>query len=91
MSAIGTVELALAREVAATLFEELGIQSYMYGVEPGTESLQVIIECAFDGGWERIVLDTSMTELLVVRNDPEARRALLNAWRDRLGSCKTTT
>lgn len=85
---LSTFDLAQAREITSELLEELGLEAYLFEVEPSSEQWLIKVECAIPEGWESVRLPIQKENLLVLRQDSSARRQLLDAWRDRLTACK---
>lgn len=81
-------ELIDAKEATADLLEHLGLDAYMFEVEPCEGPWQVHIECAHTGGWQTVTLATDRSQLLASRSDGPARQALIQDWRRRLADCR---
>lgn len=82
--AISTVELAQARDTVQEILEEMEVGSYGFDVEPAGRDWEVALEFVTDGGWRAIELKIPRAELQRARDNPGARRALLDDWRNRL-------
>ena len=85
---ISTMELAEAKEATAVLLGDLGLAAFLFEVEPRAGRWEVRVECAFDSGWQTVVLDVASERLLACRRDAAVRAALLDEWRERLAACK---
>lgn len=80
-------ELARAREVAGAILEELGLDAYMFEVEPGDRQWEIRVECAVQGGWEVVRLRAAKEYLLRGDEDAVAHQVLLDTWREALSAC----
>lgn len=80
-------ELARARQVTQLLLDELGLDAYLFEVEPRAGDWKVRIDCAVEQGWEAVVLTVSKDQLLASHRDPAVRGALLDVWDRRLSAC----
>lgn len=85
---ITTVELALAKDAAAALLEQLRLEAYLFEVEPNEGTWELRIDCAMEGGWQSSKLPVDKERLLASRSDGATRRALLSDWRQSLSVCK---
>lgn len=84
-----TVELSEASQAAAALLEELGLDAYLFEVEPHLDAeWELQVECAVDEGWQRLCIPIDKEALLASRHDEARRRELMDEWRERLGTCK---
>jgi hypothetical protein len=85
---VSTVELAKGRDTVASLLDELGVDAYLFEVEPrtaGTWDLQ--LECAIENGWERVVVPVARDQLLRCLDDEPTRRQVLEQLRAHLEAC----
>lgn len=82
------VELATAKEAVFALLDELGIEAYLFEVEPREGQWEVRVECAIEPGWESVMLPVDKFKLLTSREDAAVHAELLAAWRERLAACK---
>ena len=80
-------ELTNAKEAAARLLEQLGLEAYLFEIEPGEERWHLQVECAIDGGWQSTTLPVDKALLLASREDTAAQNQLLAQWRERLAAC----
>jgi len=83
------LELAQAKEAAAALLGQLGLEAFLFEVEPQDELWQVKVECAIENGWQTSTLPIAKALLLASQDDAGAREQLLSEWRERLAACKT--
>ena len=84
---ISTQELAQARELVGQLLEALGLDAYLFEVEPGESRWDVRVECAVQGGWTTCELQVEKRQLLDGVGDAAVRQALLDDWRRALSDC----
>lgn len=87
MSAVSMQELARARETVGALLEALGLEAYLFEVEPRDGQWLIRVECAVAGGWTSRRLTAAADLLQGGAGDGPARRALLQAWREALAPC----
>lgn len=88
--ALSMLDLAQAREAMAGLLDEIGLEAYLFDIQPKDAQWELKVECALDSreGWERIVLAVPGDILLASRHDPAARERLAGLLRERLADCK---
>ncbi|HKJ77397.1 MAG TPA: hypothetical protein VKA64_09350 [Gammaproteobacteria bacterium] len=84
---VSTVELSRARELVGDVLDEIGIDAYLFDIEPGEPDWQVRVECAVEGGWTRHTTVVAKERLLEASEDADARRALREEWERALGAC----
>ena len=85
---ITTEQLAQARDTLATLLDEIGLENYVFEVEPNERQWGIIVECAVDEGWERVQLKASEDYILRGKDDAILHQFLLEEWSDALKACK---
>lgn len=86
---VSVQELAKARGVTETLLDDLELGGYLYELEAFDNEWQVRLDCALDGGWASVTLPVERERLLACADDEQARRAMLESWRERLRSCRS--
>lgn len=86
---LSMIELSQAKEAAAALLGELGLEAFLFEIEPHAEHWQLTVECAIENGWQTTTLPVAKALLLASRDDAAARKHLLYEWRERLAPCKT--
>ena len=84
---LSTLEIANARENARSLLEELGLEAYLFELEPGAAHWQLRVDCAGDGHWQSLLIDVDADTLAAAATGGAARQQLLAAWGERLRSC----
>ncbi|HKL77227.1 MAG TPA: hypothetical protein VJ985_02510 [Gammaproteobacteria bacterium] len=87
--ALSGKELDRARAVAESLLEALGIEAYLFEVEPEAGADWVVrVECAVTEGWQTHRLTVPGERLLAGLDDADVREALGNEWREVLAECR---
>jgi hypothetical protein len=81
-------ELEQAREAVSALLDELGLEAYLFAVEPRDGNWEVKVECAVQEGWETVTLPVDIRLLLASPVDREARARLAQAWDAKLAACR---
>lgn len=88
--ALSVDDLMQAKDAVGRLLEQLGLQAYLFEVEPSGELWQVRIECATRDGWQALRLEVDATQLRECAADSAAKNELLQQWRERLAACQRT-
>jgi hypothetical protein len=88
--ALSMIDLAQARGVIIGLLDEIGLEAYLFEIEPKNAQWELKLECAMEAqeGWESITVEVSRDILLSSRNDPAARERLARLLREKLADCK---
>lgn len=84
---LASMDLIRAREAARQLLEQLGLETYLFELEPGQERWRLLVECEVGDGWRTTALDVSREELLASAADAAIFTRLLETWRARLDDC----
>lgn len=84
---LSTMELAEARQAVSDLLEQAGLDAYLFEVEPRQGHWELRLECAIPDGWQTLVLPVDKDSLLASRKDDDARRRLIDNWREQW-ACK---
>lgn len=79
-------ELMEAKEATAELLEQLGLENYVFEVEPGEGPWEVHLERPYDGDWQTVAIAVDRDRLLASRSSEAERQSLLADWRQRLDS-----
>jgi hypothetical protein len=89
MNPTSMTELAQARETTAELLEELGLESYLFAIEPRDDQWELKVDCVADqqGTWETVVVPVDKTALLACHQNTAERQRVLVEWRMRLADC----
>jgi tRNA(Ser,Leu) C12 N-acetylase TAN1 len=80
-------DLEGATEAARALLEELGLEAYLFAVEPREGDWELKLECALEDGWQTIALPVELDLLLASRTETDARSRLLRSWGSKLAAC----
>jgi hypothetical protein len=83
-------ELAAAREVTAGLLTELGLDAYLFEIEPRDDLWELKMDCAVNAEdtWETVNFTVPKAMLLNSPSDDAIHQRILSEWRDHLGDCK---
>lgn len=87
---VTTEELVMAREAAKAILEELGLDAYLFEVEPQDAHYELKVECACetDGGWVSITLTVPKEKMLTGFDDLKVKHQLFEYWSKKLAACK---
>ena len=87
---VTTEELVMAREAANAILDELGLDAYIFEVEPKNAHYELKVECAcdIDGGWASISLTVPKEKMLTGFDDLKIKRQLFEYWDKKLAACK---
>lgn len=77
-----------AKEAAADLLERLGLEAYIFEVEPREGPWEVRIDCGHSGGWQSVTLAVDVGRLLASRENAAVRAQLLKDWSVPLAACR---
>lgn len=80
-------DIRSARSAVERVLEELGVRAYVYTVEQKEAGWVLSVECATDGGWQRVELAVDPAELRASLSDPAARARLRSDWAPHLRAC----
>ena len=83
-----THELAQAREVVSKVLDELGLDAYLFEVEPQQGHWLIIVECPVADGWETCRLSADKSYLLRGADDAVVHAVLSDNWREALAACR---
>ncbi len=82
-------EIACAREAVTGLLEELGLDAYLFEIEPYDTRWELKVECAIVEGWKTTDLHVPKKILQDSLDDTAIHKRLLEEWRHSLAACKT--
>jgi hypothetical protein len=87
---VTTEELVTARETSSAILEELGLETYIFEVEPQDAHFELKVECACEtnGGWVSITLTVPREEMLAGFENYKLKRQLFEYWSKKLAPCK---
>ena len=80
-------DLEKATEAASALLEELGLEAYLFAIEPRERDWELKLECAVKEGWQTVTLPVDIELLLASRTDSAARTRLLQSWGAKFTAC----
>ncbi|MEZ5446482.1 MAG: hypothetical protein R3F45_11990 [Gammaproteobacteria bacterium] len=85
---LSSVELARIREVVNDMLERLGLQTYLFEVEPRDGPWEVRVECATpEGAWQTVTIALDAAQLRASLHDEATREQVLARLASRLGGC----
>jgi hypothetical protein len=90
---LSMIDLAQARDAMAGLLDEIGLEAYLFDIQPKNGQWELKVECALEAreGWERIIVAVPGDILLASRHDPAAHEHLAGLLREKLIDCKLQT
>ncbi len=77
-----------ARAAVGILLEQLGLDAYLFGVEPANGIWEIHLEYEDEAGWTTRVLQVDSATLVASFSEPDARSKLLHSWSLALKSAK---
>jgi len=80
-------DLERATEAAWALIKELGMEAYLFAIEPREGGWELKLECAVKEGWQTMTLPVDIELLLASRTDSDARARLLQNWSAKFKAC----
>ena len=80
-------DIRSARQAVERLLDELGVRAFVYTVEQKEAGWVLSVECAIDGGWQRLELAVDPAELNAGVGARAGRAKLLAEWAPRLRAC----
>ena len=84
--ALSASHIVGAREAAQYVLEEVGLDNYLFTVDPREAGWELRIEHPVSGGWQTVTLPIDRELLLASRTDRGARRLLAQRWRERIAA-----
>lgn len=86
---LSSVELARSRDVIDQMLEQLGLQTYLFEVEPREGTWEVRVECATpEGEWQSVTIPVDRAQLEASLHDGAAREELMARLVSHLGPCR---
>lgn len=77
-----------ARDAVGVLLDQLGLDAYLFSVEPRDGSWEIRLEYATDAGWATRVLLVDSATLVASFSDHSARSRLVHTWNLALRNAK---
>lgn len=81
---LSAAELTAAKDATGALLDELGLEAYLYEVEPEEDAWRIRVDCASGEGWQSLSVTVDKQTLLASRTDAAARSHLTGILRERL-------
>lgn len=86
---VSTTELTRAQAEAERLLESVGLEAYLYEVEPGDDGgWTLVLECATGDGWQHLSWTVGGSELLRSLDDDVVRERLVEDLDRRAAACR---
>ena len=85
---ISTQQLIDAKEATSGLIDQLGLEDYVFDVEPHEDQWEVRVECGHGGMWQSVTLMVDAARLRASRDNATERTQLLKEWGERLAACR---
>jgi hypothetical protein len=83
---LSAAELAEAKDAAGMLLDTLGLEAYLYQVEPRDGSWEMRVDCATADGWQSLTVRLEKELLLASRTEAAARERVLRMLREKLSA-----
>ncbi len=80
-------DLEKATEAAEGLLKELGLEAYLFAIEPRQGEWELKLECAVREGWQTVTLPVDTKLLLARRTGSGVRARLLQSWSAKITAC----
>jgi hypothetical protein len=81
-------QLAMQREYLRGLLDGLGLDAYLFELEPKEGRWELILECAIQEGWETVNIPLDAETLNASCKDEKRKQRLIDELSLRLGHCK---
>lgn len=81
-------QVTQAYDTLVALLEEIGLENYLFDVEPREGQWGVNIECAAEDGWATFQLSASAEYIARGKDDAVLHQFLLEEWSEALTCCK---
>ena len=83
-----TAQLAMIREYVSGLLDELGLDAYLFEIEPRDGVWELKVECAIAQGWYNVTIMLEAHELQASGDNEQIKQSLLNELNKKLRDCK---
>ncbi len=80
--ALSIHDLGQAREAAAGVLDDLGLEAYVFDVEPGETAFRVHVEYRTTAGWQTRDMQVAPRQLADAAGDARSRARLAEQWGD---------
>lgn len=84
---ISIAQLARVREFLGGVLEGLGLDAYLFEIEPRDGQWEMRVECAIQGGWESVNRTLDGDLLLKSIEDEQLKQRLIAELEQSLGHC----
>lgn len=85
---LSTSEVARARQTVSRVLDEMGLDAYLFEIEPGEDDWQLHLECAAEDGWSRLTVNLDADTLAQAAEDEGAFRRVMARCAEACGECK---
>ena len=85
---LSTASVARARETVARLLDDMGLDAYLFELEPGDGDWQLHLECAARDGWSRLTVGLDAEAVEQAAEDAAAFARLRARCEGACGACK---
>ena len=86
---LSVTELVQAKETVSQLLEHLGLEAYLFEVEPRQGQWEVRVECATETGWKIVIIEVEKKRLLTSLEVGGVDEPMLEEWCKKLADCKS--
>jgi hypothetical protein len=73
-------DIRSARLAVERVLDEIGLDAYLYTVEPKESGWSLHVECAAEDGWKQVTMPVDRDELRASLHDAHVRGRLRRAW-----------
>jgi hypothetical protein len=80
-------EIRDARAAVERILDELGVRAFVYTLEQKEGGWVLSVECATNGGWQKVALGVDLAALSASLEDAALRAKLRAAWAPHLSAC----
>ena len=81
------LDMPSVRAAVERVVDELGLDAFVYTVEPKETGWELHVECAVEQGWQVITLPVDPGKLVASLSDAGAREELRAAWFPHFRAC----
>lgn len=85
---LSSEDLQRARSTVETILNEIGLETFLFEIEPREGQWEIKLECPIDEGWEIFNLTASDEYLIRGENDAVVHEFLKDEWTETLKNCK---
>jgi hypothetical protein len=81
-------DIRTARLAVEQVLDDIGLDAYLYTVEPKEEGWSLRVECAAEDGWQEVTMPVDRHELRESLHDGRVRQRLRSEWGPHFTSCR---